>query len=228
MIMKKHNFLLLAFFSFLFCCCGGMYDNVDIYYSEGETNYIAKVDSVSTKAGHNRVQITWKVNTDPRIKNLNVTWDDGANEVSVPIDFSRLDNNRYYTVILDGVEEGEHIFKLYHTGNGDISVPTEAEANSYGARYQASLIPRPIRSVTGNNGKVTISWRSVVENCEVEISYTTVEGNTAKKSAGPSDLSTVIEDALPGSSFSYVSTYLPEEGALDTFAIESGTMQFPE
>ena len=108
MNMKKHNFLLLAFFSFLFCCCGGMYDNVDIYYSEGETNYIAKVDSVSTKAGHNRVQITWKVNTDPRIKNLNVTWDDGANEVSVPIDFSRLDNNRYYTVILDGVEEGEH------------------------------------------------------------------------------------------------------------------------
>ena len=228
MIMKKHNYLLLAFFSFLFCCCGGMYDNVDIYYGEGETNYIAKVDSVSTKAGHNRVQITWKVNTDPRIKNLNVTWDDGANEVSVPIDFSRLDNSRYYTVILDGVEEGEHIFKLYHTGNGDISVPTEAEANSYGARYQASLIPRPIRSVTSSNGKVTISWRSVVENCEVEVSYINADGNMVKKSAGPTDLSTVIEDALPGGPFSYVSTYLPEEGALDTFAIESGTMQFPE
>ena len=205
-----------------------MYDNVDPYYSEGETNYIAKVDSVSTKAGHNRVQITWKVNTDPRIKNLAVSWDDGAHEATVPIDFSGLDDKRYYTIILDGVEEGEHIFKLYHTGNGDISVPTEAEANSYGDRYQATLSPRAIRSVTSSNGKVTIQWRAVVENCEVEITYGNAGGTTSKKSVSPSELSTVIADALPGGSYSYTSTYLPEEGAIDTFTIESGTMTFPE
>ena len=226
--MKTYNFLFLTFFCVLLCSCDGMYDNVNIYYNEGETNYIAKVDSVSTKAGHNRVQFTWKVNTDPRIKNLNVTWDDGAKEVTVPIDFSRLDNNRYYTFILDDVEEGEHIFKLYHTGNGDISIPTEAEANSYGARYQASLTPRPIRSVTLNKGKATIEWRSEVENCEVEITYSNAGGGTSKKTVGPSEMSTVIDDPLPGGSFSYVSTYLPEEGAIDTFAIDSGNLNFPE
>lgn len=228
MIMKTHSLLLLSFFGLLFWSCSGMYDNVDIYYNEGETNYIAKVDSVSMKAGHNRVQLTWKVNTDPRIKNLNVTWDDGAKEVTVPIEFSSLDENRYCTVIIDPVEEGEHIFKLYHTGNGDISVPTEAEANSYGARYESTLAPRAIRSVTANSGKVTIQWRAVVENCEVEITYTNAEGQTAKKSVGPSELSTVIGDALPGGSYSYTSTYLPEEGAIDTFVIESGTLKFPE
>ena len=205
-----------------------MYDNVDIYYSEGETNYIAKVDSVSMKAGHNRVQLTWKVNTDPRIKNLNVTWDDGAKEVTVPIEFSSLDENRYCTVIIDPVEEGEHIFKLYHTGNGDISVPTEAEANSYGARYESSLAPRAIRSVTASSGKVTIQWRAVVENCNVEITYSNTEGKTTKKAVGPSEISTVISDALPGSTYSYTSTYLPEEGAIDTFVIESDTLKFPE
>ena len=226
--MKTHSFLFIAVFSILLWSCDVMYDKVNIYYNEGETNYIAKVDSVSTKAGHNRVQLTWKVNTDPRIKNLNVTWDDGAHELTVPIDFSRLDENRYYTVILDGVEEGEHIFKLYHTGNGDISIPTEAEANSYGARYEATLTPRPIRSVTLNKGTVTIAWRSVVENCDVEITYSKVGGGTSKLSVGPSDLSTAIGDALPGGSFSYVSSYLPEEGALDTFVIESGTLTFPE
>ena len=89
--MKTHSFLLLAFFSILLWSCDGMYDNVNTYYNEGETNYIAKADSVSTKAGHNRVQFTWKVNTDPRIKNLNVTWDDGAKEVTIPIEFSSLD-----------------------------------------------------------------------------------------------------------------------------------------
>ena len=226
--MKTHSFLFLAFFSILLWSCDGMYDNVNPYYSEGETNYIAKVDSVSTKAGHNRVQLTWKVNTDPRIKNLNVTWDDGANEVTLPIDFSRLDENRYYTVILDDVAEGEHIFKLYHTGNGDISIPTEAEANSYGAKYESGLTPRPIRSVTLNKGKVTIEWRTAVENCDVEISYKNVEGGTSKLSVGPSELSTVIGDALPGGAFSYTSTYLPEEGAIDTFVIESGPKTFPE
>jgi len=228
MIMKTHSFLLLAFFSILLWSCDGMYDNVNTYYSEGETNYIAKADSVSTKAGRDRVQIRWKVNTDPRIKNLNVTWDDGAKEITVPIDFSTLDENRFCTIIIDPVEEGEHIFKLYHTGNGDKSIPTETEANSYGARYEESLTPRPIRSVTLNKGKVTIEWRTVVENCEVEISYTNAEGGTSKLSADPKALSTVIADALPGGAFSYVSTYLPEEGAIDTFQIESETLHFPE
>ena len=228
MIMKTHSFLLLAFFSILLWSCDGMYDNVNTYYSEGETNYIAKADSVSTKAGHNRVQITWKVNTDPRIKNLNVSWDDGAKEITVPIDFSTLDENRFCTIIIDPVEEGEHIFKLYHTGNGDKSIPTEAEANSYGARYEAGLTPRPIRSVTLNKGKVTIEWRTVVENCEVEISYSNAQGGTSKLSVDPTALSTVIADALPGGAFSYVSTYLPEEGAIDTFRIESETLHFPE
>ncbi len=228
MIMKTHSFLLLAFFSILLWSCDGMYDNVNTYYNEGETNYIAKADSVSTKAGHNRVQLTWKVNTDPRIKNLNVTWDDGAKEVTIPIEFSSLDENRYCTVIIDPVEEGEHIFKLYHTGNGDISVPTEAEANSYGARYEAGLEPRPIRSVTVNQGKVTIEWRSVVENCDVEVTYSTVGGGTSKLSVGPTELSTVIADAQPGGSYSYTSTYLPEEGAIDTFVVESGPKTFPE
>jgi hypothetical protein len=228
MIMKTHSFLLLAFFSILLWSCDGMYDNVNTYYSEGETNYIAKADSVSTKAGHNRVQITRKVNTDPRIKNLNVTWDDGAKEITVPIEFSSLDENRFCTVVIDPVEEGEHIFKLYHTGNGDKSIPTEAEANSYGARYEASQAPRPIRSVTLTNGKVTIEWRSVVENCNVEITYTNAAGGTSKLSVSPTDLSTVIGDAQPGGSYSYASTYLPEEGAIDTFVIESGPKVFPE
>ena len=44
MIMKKHNFLLLTFFSIVICSCNGMYDNINIYYDEGETNYIAKPD----------------------------------------------------------------------------------------------------------------------------------------------------------------------------------------
>ena len=68
MIMKTHYVISLTFFCIFLCSCSGMYDNINSYYSEGETNYIAKVESVSTNAGHNRVQITWKVNTDPRIK----------------------------------------------------------------------------------------------------------------------------------------------------------------
>jgi hypothetical protein len=226
--MKIHYFLLFILFNILFCSCSGMYDNVYPFYNEGETNYIAKVDSVSTKAGKNRVQITWKVNTDPRIKNLYVTWNDRANEATIPIDFSRLDKNRYYSIILDSVEEGNHIFNLFHTGNGDMSVSTEAEATSYGDQYQATLAPRSIRSVTVQEGKVTIVWRAVVENCVVVITYSNVEGITTKRSVNSSEIVTVIEDARPGSSFSYVSTYLPEEGAIDDFSVVSETMYFPE
>lgn len=226
--MKKHNFLLLTFFSIVLCSCSGMYDNINIYYDEGETNYIAKPDSISTNAGINRVKITWMVSTDPRIENLKVTWDDGAKEATIPIDFTLLDENRYYTTILEGVEEGDHIFKLYHTGNGDISIPMEAEATSYGAQYQSNLTPRPIRSVALVDGKATITWRTLVENCDVEITYTNNSGATTKMSAAPSELTTVLEDAKYGTTFTYVSTYLPEEGSIDVFSVVSEEIAVPK
>lgn len=226
--MKIQYFLYSIIFSFLFYACAGMYDNVDSYYSKGETNYIAKVDSVFIKAGKNRVQFTWMVNPDPRIKELYVTWNAGANEATVPIDFNQLDEDRYHSVILDPVEEGNHIFYLYHMGNGHMSVSTEAEATSYGEQYQATLRPRSIRSITMQNGQVTITWRTIVENCKVEIIYTNVAGIISKRSVIPTEISTVIEDAQSKSPFSYVSTYLPEEDAIDDFSVTSETMYFPE
>lgn len=208
--------------------CSGMYDNVNPYYDEGEINYIAKVDSVSTNAGNNRVKFTWLVNTDPRIKELFVTWSDGKNDTKIPIDFSQLNENRFYSVILEPVEEGNHIFYLYHTGKGDRSLATEVEVRSYGEKYRATLEPRSIRSVTMQGNKATITWRNVVANCVVEISYTNTMGVVSKQTATPTELKTVIEDVLPGSTFSYVSTYTPEKGAMDVFSVNSETINFPE
>jgi hypothetical protein len=168
------------------------------------------------------------VNTDPRIKNLYVTWNDGANEVTIPIDFNQLDNSRYCTVILDPVEEGNHIFYLYHTGKGDKSISFETEAASYGDQYQASLKPRVIRSVETKEGKVTILWRSIVENCEVVITYTNMLGAVTTREVTPTDLSTIIDDAQPKSSFRYVSSYLPERQAIDRFSVTSEELYFPE
>ena len=226
--MKLQYFLYYTLFGFLFYACDGMYDNVDIYYDKGETNYIAKVDSVSARSGKNRVQFTWFVNPDPRIRELYVTWNNGNNEATIPIDFNQLDENRNYSVILDPVEEGSHIFYLHHIGNGHKSVSTETEATSYGEQYQASLEPRSIRSITMKDGEATITWRAIVENCEVEISYTNVAGISTKRLVISTELSTVIEDAQQKSAFSYVSTYLPEEDAIDDFSVASETMYFPE
>lgn len=228
MIMRIYYYFYSILFSFLFYACGGMYDNIDPYYDEGETNYISKVDSASANAGEIRVQFTWMVNKDPRIKELHVTWNNGANKMDIPIDFNQLDENRYFSVILDPVEEGSHIFYLHHTGNGHMSVSTEVEATSYGEQYQATLKPRLIRSVIMQEGKAKIEWRNIVENCEVEITYTNLIGAISKQYVIPTEITTLIEDAQPKSSFSYVSTYLPEEGAIDVFSVDSETMYFPE
>ncbi len=226
--MKIQYFLYSILLSFLFYACDGMYDNVNPYYDRGETNYLAKVDTVFTKSGKNRVQFTWRVNPDPRIRELYVSWNTGANEATIPIDFNKLDDDRYYSVILDQVEEGSYIFSLHHTGKGHMSIATEAEATSYGEQYQASLKPRSIRSITMRNGKATITWRTIVENCEVKITYTNVEGITSERSVISTEINTVIEDVLPNSPFSYVSTYLPEEDAIDSFSVTSETLYFPE
>jgi len=226
--MKLHYFLYGILFSFLFYACDGMYDNVDSYYDKGEINYIAKIDSASAKAGKNRVQFTWMVNPDPRIKELYISWNDGNNEATIPIDFNQLNEDRYYSVILDPVEEGSYIFYLYHIGNGHMSVSAEVEATSYGEQYQTTLEPRSIRSITLQDGKAIIVWRTIVENCEVEITYTNVEGIISKQLVIPTEMTTVIEDAQPKSAFDYISTYLPEENAIDDFSVVSETMYFPK
>lgn len=226
--MKIQYLFYSILINFFVYACSGMYDNVNPYYDEGETNYIAKADSVSTNAGKNRVQFTWKVNTDPRIRELYITWNDGANNATIPINFNQLDENRYYSAILNDIEEGSHIFYLYHIGNGHMSVSTEAEVTSYGEQYQANLVPRSIRSISMQGVKATITWRTIIENCEVEIIYTNISGTISKRSVAPKETSTIIEDVLPKSAFSYVSTYLPEVGAIDHFSVTSKTMYFPE
>jgi len=226
--MKALFFLFCILSGFCFYACDNIYDNLKPYYDEGEANYIAKVDSVSTKAGKNRVQLRWKVSTDPRIKELLVTWNDGSDKTIVPIDFNQLDEGRYYSVILHPIEEGDHIFYLSHIGNGHASVPVEAEAASYGAQYQASLEPRQIRSVTLQQETAVITWRNIVENCTVEITYTDISGTAIRRLVPPTEISTVIENIRPGSSFTYESTYLPEALSLDSFSVTSGIRYFPE
>ena len=126
------------------------------------------------------------------------------------------------------MEEGSHIFNLHHKGNGHMSVATEVEATSYGELYQANIEPRSIRSITLQDNKATIIWRSVVENCKVRITYTNVAGMISERLVIPTETNTVIEDVKPKSSFSYVSTYLPEEDAIDSFSVTSETLYFPE
>lgn len=225
--MGRLYFLYSIILAFLFYGCSGMYDNLDPYYNEGETNYIAKPDSVTTKAGTNRVELTWRVSPDPRIKELYVTWNDGADHATVPVDFSQLNEGRYLSVVLEPVAEGSYVFYLHHLGNGHMSVPAEAEARSYGELYQSALVPRAIRSVVTEDGNATITWKGVVENCDVAITYTDMEGNTAKRSVAPTELTTVLENVLPESTFSYVSAYLPEDGAIDRLTVTSEPLLFP-
>lgn len=119
-------------------------------------------------------------------------------------------------------------FFTFITLGKETFVPTEIEANSYGDRYEETVVPRPIRSITIVDGEASIIWGAIIENCEVEISYTNVDGTLSKHSVDPTETTTIIDNVKPESPFSYVSKYLPEINAIDTFSVTSGTVYFPK
>ncbi len=81
---------------------------------------------------------------------------------------------------------------------------------------------------TWNSHLNVVYLRTIVENCEVAITYTNTSGQVASRAVAPSELSTVIDDAQPKSSFKYVSSYLPEKHAMDRFTVTSAELYFPE
>lgn len=224
--MNKHIAIYCLMCMFLLSC-GGMNDPIQEYLDKGEVNYIGRVDSVVTAGGKERIQFSWKINTDPRIEKCIICWNNGNDSIIFPIDRNKIVNGRI-TTVFDNMKEGTYVFNMYHTGQkGYNSIKQEVVGKVYGDLYKESLAPRKIKKIAAFKEQAEINWSSAEASLMLNLHYVNNKGNKIIKEVLPSEEKTIINDYSPGSKFSYETSFLPDENALDTFIVQSDVLKFP-
>lgn len=224
--MNKHTVIYcLLFFTLL--SCGGMNDPIQEYLDRGEVNYLGKVDSAIAGGGNGRIQISWKINADPRIENCVISWNNQQDSLIYIIDRSKIVGGRIYATF-DNMKEGSYVFMMYHTGKkGYNSVKQEVLGKVYGSLYQQTLVPRKIRKVSIIKENAEIEWSNAENSYQVNLQYINNKDKKITKVILSAEQKTVINDYTPGGEFIYETLFLPDEDAIDTFVVTSEILKFP-
>ncbi|QZE12787.1 discoidin domain-containing protein [Halosquirtibacter laminarini] len=197
------------------------------YLADGENIYIGKNDSVKVFTGKNRVKITWLLNSDPKAKYCNISWNNGKESIQLENELVKTEEDTCETII--ELQEGRYIFELFNSdGSGLKSLKTIKSIKVYGEKYVTELQNQKVQSITIENDTVHIHWR-VMEGSEgVEMTYTNKDGEVVNHSVPKGENETLLGDFVQGGEFTYVTKFKPEPTSIDVFqAPQSVTAKFP-
>lgn len=223
--LVHHIFIMICSLIFLWSC-----DKMDRTYSEflesGQIIYNAKLDSVKTYSGRNRVLITWKPITDPRITKVKVLWSNNRESLEKPIT-----SGNDTTLLIENLTEGNYTFNFTtYDDAGNNSVKVEVLGVVYGELYESGLTLRQINNTSLNNNELTIKFNSTeqLDNYyNQEITYISSSDQAEKTISVPKDVSSIVIDDYSGDKFTHRSVYLPDELSPDLFYTQLRTQYTP-
>ncbi|TKG93808.1 hypothetical protein EYV94_16320 [Puteibacter caeruleilacunae] len=228
--MKKYILLFIQLAVFCgFMACEDMNELHDPYLSQGETDYVGRVDSVKSYGGNGRIKFEYWV-TDPRVSKLHIKWSESEERI-VTVNVPPHEASDTLEVIVgDDVPVAENSHSFIMTTESDLgvkSVDFEQLGNVYGPKYISTLLNRRINSVEMNDGNLSLDFAGSLNSTEVgvEIFWTSLtDGDmSAKYTLEELASDVVIEDIDLSSPLTYHSMYKPEEFAIDTFYAEMVT-----
>ncbi|SEA07289.1 protein of unknown function [Arachidicoccus rhizosphaerae] len=207
--------------------CSKIDDYRTEFMSGGPIIYTSKMDSVQILSGKNRVELQGLFTSDPNIVSYKVFWNGGLDSLEMPVTRSSgVDTAR---VIIDGLPEGQMSFEIRTYDNeGHSSVPVTETGSVYGDYYQSSLVNRGIEEAAmQDDGSALITWADVNSDAGVqnmEITYMDNNGQS-HDTIIPSIIEnqqTTLPDFKLGTGISYITSYIPNPTAIDTFYVEQG------
>ena len=212
---KNHIFASLLIVVSALYSCTGMNDNVDKWL-DGEIIYGAKVDSVKTFSGKNRVQLDLYVGSQ-RIDNILIYWNSQKDSTIVNV------NNKagVFTTILKNMEEKDYLFQIYTFDKyGNRSLRTDANGSVYGSKYEEGLLSRSANKYYTKFDPVLhsmdIYWNSKIEgSTATKISYVDTEGNLKTEEVDMNAEYTRVENIA--SNFNILTDYQPNK-MIDVFS----------
>lgn len=194
------------------------WDDYKKYQTGGELTYPGKGDTVIINSGDRRIQIDWKLSTDPAVVRYKLYWNDQADSLQGEIPESAIGNT--FSITVEDLTEGNYNFTLYAVNAaGDLSAPSVFSGRVYGDSYRSSLLNRPLSEIRYAGGDLILTWGNPdTVNISTQIQYTTITSETEVLVLDPDSSETVITNWKLGTPLYYQSYYKPNSAAIDTFA----------
>jgi hypothetical protein len=217
------SILYVACFAFL-AGCEDMNSVNQEYLDRGEVIYTARIDSVQSVKGLNKVQFNWWLKGDPRITQTEILWTEGVTPKNKVIDVNRTQSGAIeMETVLEDIPEGVYYFEFVTKGDEGVrSVSLGKTVEIFGNKYLESLRNRPVTSVIyTDDSQLIILWDANPANgAGCYLSYTNTADRPVNLYIPTDETSTTILDWKSGLSYhtQFVSAELPLE---DTLSIES-------
>lgn len=217
---KSNNMLVCALLLSTMIMAGGCgkWDDVHRQFvGDGEISYTAKADSIRTRGGLNRIELSWLFTSDPKISKYKVYWNNRRD--SIVNDFQRSPNVDTVRLMLNDMAEGTYHFEIFTFDNkGNSSVKAETVGRVYGEQYQRTLLSRALRGSTRFGNDRMLNWIPADESLiRCELTYTNGDGELEEVWVGKAAETTLLENIPLAADFNLRSVFLPDTTALDTF-----------
>ncbi|GGC15062.1 hypothetical protein GCM10011386_03550 [Parapedobacter defluvii] len=188
------------------------------YVQKGGRIYTERPADVRLSGGLNRIKISWPKGPDPSVVKARIFWNVSADSTEIPVE-SSMDT---VSCMINNLPEGNYSFIIVtYDKEGNRSVPLEVFGSTYGEKYQARLLDRPVlASQQKRSGEMFIAWGvadTAMGAFATEIKYVNLTGDTVHRNVDAIVDSTFFQDYLTGTSYFYRTLFLPDSNALDTF-----------
>jgi len=210
--------------------CDDFMDVHEEYIKGGEIIYAPRTDSTAFIAGKERILFrVWLFNS-PNVKTVDLYWNARADSLIIPVTPSTgLDS---IDIILPDMGEKSYTFDIRTTDiYGNKSLWDNNFGNSYGSEYVETLMERRFKGIRGLQDGANITFYTGIEGMvRTEVRYETNNGEQKVVSTSRTDNLVFCPDAKAGTEFEFRSLFIPEELAIDTFALDwkRGDKVFPE
>lgn len=209
--------------------CTGMNESIEPYLSQGEIIYISKPDSAFAYAGDERFMIRFWM-SDPRATRMHIYWSQRTDSLIIPItEDDKKDMIDVYIGDADNpIAEGNYTIELVtHDNLGHKSIVDEKVVNVYGEIFEKRVVPKFIKSAKYRKATnyvpegIDIVWGSAASEKEIGVTlyYTGIDGEPKEEFYISSELKNglSLENIDLRQPISYVTHFLPEPTAIDTF-----------
>ena len=214
----KYIYIILGLLgTFFWLSCEKMENTYKEFVGDGETVYLQKADSIKTRGGDKRIELSWLIMSDPKVSRYKVFWNN--NRDSVENTFVNNEGVDTLRVMLTDMREDVHSFKIFtYDDKGNSSVAANAIGRVYGDMYQASLLQRAYKSILRDEADMIINWAEADNTVAfVKFEYLDNLKNPKVKIGSRDAKSDTLKNFLPGGTFKYRTAFLPDSLALDTF-----------
>jgi hypothetical protein len=216
--MNRHILLfILPIIIVLIASCGEMDEHYREFLEGGEKIYPARADSARVHPGRHRLQLTWLVLADPKVKRANVYWNNRKDSITVEINkTSSVDTVK---VMLNDLDESSYVFEIItYDDKGHASMVTEVVGSAYGDDYENSLLIRPILEATAWNNRGTARFGPTgPEAIGTQFEYEDEYGVPQSLFVPVEELRARMPSFKEGSTMRHRTVFKPSKLAIDSF-----------